>query len=154
MATQYAICTGPITLVSAVAKTCIELPTSATAGLTIIGMELSWSATNAIGCVVEWMTYTTTGTGGTVITPIKYGTGQGVAANTGTIKINAAEPTTPVSGGLPSWVIPLPGMYSVLYPAGREFFRPASTNTSLRLTQPTVQVAPGNTVRINVYFEQ
>ncbi len=149
MATQYSVSTGSIALVAATAKTCIELPTSATAGLTVIGLELSFSHTAASSCVVEWGTYTTTGTG-TTATPLKYGTGQGVAANTGTVKVaDTVEPAGFASATLPSWVIPLPGMYSVLYPSGREFFQPASINRCLRLNA----VAAGN-VRINLYFEQ
>jgi hypothetical protein len=149
VATQYSVSTGSIALVAATAKTCIEIPTSSTAGITIIGLELSFSHTSASSCVVEWGTFVTTGTG-TTVTPLKYGTGQGVAANVGTVKIaDSAEVTTFAAATLPSWVIPLPGMYSVLYPAGREFFQPASINRCLRLTA----VAAGN-VRINLYFEQ
>ncbi len=148
MATQYSVSTGSVALVAATAKTCIELPSTSSAGITIIGMELSFSHTAAGSCVVEWGTYTTTGTG-TTVTPLKYGTGQGVSANVGTVKVaNSAEPSSFTAGTLPSWIIPLPGMYSVLYPAGREFFRPASTNSALRLTS----VGAGN-VRINLYFE-
>lgn len=149
MATQYSVSTGSISLVAATAKTCIELPTSATAGLTVIGLELSFSHTAASSCVVEWGTFVTTGTA-TTVTPLKYGTGQGVAANTGTVKIaNTVEPSTFSAATLPSWIIPLPGMYSVLYPMGREMFQPASINRCLRLTA----VAAGS-VRINLYFEQ
>ena len=148
MATQYSVSTGSVALVAATAKTCIEFPTGATVGATVIGLELSFSHTAAGSCVVEWGTYTTTGTG-TTVTPLKYGTGQGVAAPVGTVKVaNSAEPSGFAAGTLPSWVIPLPGMYSVLYPAGREFFQPASTNRCLRLTS----VGAGN-VRINRYFE-
>ncbi len=148
MATQYSVSTGAIALVAATAKTCIELPSSSTQGLTIIGLELSFSHTAASSCTVEWGTYTTTGTG-TSVTPLKYGTGQGVAANVGTVKIaNTVEPSGFSAATLPSWIIPLPGMYSVLYPAGREFFQPASVNRCLRLTA----VGAGN-VRINLYFE-
>lgn len=149
MATQYSVSTGSIALVAATAKTVIELPSSASAGITIIGIEFSFSHTTASSCVAEWGTFATTGTG-TTVTPLKYGTGQGVAANVGTVKIaNTVEPATFLSATLPSWIIPLPGMYSVLYPSGRELFQPASVNRCLRLTA----VAAGN-VRINLYFEQ
>jgi hypothetical protein len=149
MATQYSVSTGSIALVAATAKTCIELPSNSTAGITIIGVEFSFSHTAAGSCVAEWGTFATTGTG-TTVTPLKYGTGQGVAAIVGTVKIaNTVEPATFAAATLPSWVIPLPGMYSVLYPAGRELFQPASINRCLRLTS----VGAGN-VRINLYFEQ
>lgn len=149
MATQYAVCTGSIPLTATVRRTAIELPSSATMGITIIGLELSFSHTTAGSVVVEWGTYATTGTA-TTVTPLKYGTGQGVAAITGTVKVNnTVEPATPVYGTLPNWVIPLPGMYSVLYPGGREFFQPASVNRMLSLTS----VLAGN-ARVNLYFEQ
>jgi hypothetical protein len=149
MATQYSVSTGSVALVAATAKTCIEFPSNATMGVTIIGLELSFSHTSAGSVVVEWGTFTTTGTG-TSVTPLKYGTGQGVAAVVGTVKVaNTVEPAGFAAGTLPSWVIPVPGMYSVLYPAGREFFQPASTNRCLRLNA----TGAGN-VRINLYFEQ
>lgn len=149
MATQYSISTGSIALVAATAKTCIEMPSSATMGITVIGIEFSFSHTAASSCVAEWGTFATTGTG-TTVTPLKYGTGQGVAMIAGTVKVaNTVEPGTFSAASLPSWVIPLPGMYSILYPAGREFFQPASVNRCLRLTA----VGAGN-VRINLYVEQ
>ncbi len=149
MARQYLVTTGSVALVAATAKTVIELPTSSTASLVVIGIEMSFSMTAAGSCVAEWGTFATTGTG-TSQTPLKYGSDQGVAANVGTVKVaNSAEPGTFSAAGLPSWVIPLPGIYSVLYPAGREFFQPASVNRCLRLNS----VGAGN-VRVNLYFEQ
>lgn len=149
MATQYSISTGQIALVAATAKTCIEMPSSSSAGITVIGLEVSFSHTAASSCTVEWGTFTTTGTG-TTVTPLKYGTGQGVAMNVGTVKIaNTVEPAGFSAATLPSWIIPLPGMYSVLLPSSREFFQPASVNRCLRLTA----VGAGN-VRINLYVEQ
>ena len=149
MATQYAVCTGTLALTAGIKKTAIEIPSNSTMGITIIGLELSFSHTAAGSVQVEWGTYASSGTA-TTVTPLKYGTGQGVAAVVGTVKvINTIEPTTPVYGTLPSWVIPLPGMYSVLYPAGREFFQPASVLRMLSLTS----VLAGN-ARVNLYFEQ
>jgi len=148
MATQYSINTQSITLVAATAKTCIEIPSSASAGFVVVGLEMSCSVTAAGSIVVEWGTYTTTGTG-TTVTPQKYGTDQGVAANLGTVKINdTVEPSGFAAGTLPSWVIPLPGMYSILYPSGREFFQPVSTNRALRCTSTLA----GN-VRLNLVVE-
>lgn len=148
MATQYLITTGTVALTTT-AKTCLELPSSATAGITVVGLEFTFSQTVASSCTTEWGTFTTTGTG-TTVTPEKWGTGQGVAANTGTVKVNnSAEPTGFASAGLPSWIIPIPGMYSALLPPGREFFQPASTNRCLRLA-----LASGTSnVRIDLYFE-
>jgi hypothetical protein len=151
MATQYSVSTGTVGLVAATPKTCIELPTSATAALTVIGVEYSFDATPPGSVVAEWMTFVTTGTG-TTVTPLKCGTGQGAAANVGTVKINdSAEPGTLAAGTLPSWVIPVPGMYSILFPTGREFFQPDTVNRCLRLTSTvtgTIQV------RIDLFFEQ
>ena len=147
MATQYSV-TSVITLVANTAKTALELPASATAGITIVGFEVMSAATAAGSLTVEWGTYTTTGTG-TTYTPGKWGTGQGVAANTGTIKVNhTVEPAGFAVGSNPVWLIPLPGMYSVLYPFGREPFIPASTLRAIRLTG-TQAVAH----RVTVVFE-
>lgn len=149
MATQYSVSTGAITLVAATAKCCIEIPTSATAGLTVVALEVMFTATAAGSCVVEWGTFSTTGTG-TTVTPLKHGTGQGAAANVGTVKINnSAAPSGFAAGGLPSWVVPLPGMYAFSLPLGRELFQPASINRCIRLTSTLA----GST-RLDLYFEQ
>jgi hypothetical protein len=154
MATQYSISTGAMTYVATTAKTAIELQSSATAGITIIGMELCFGMAAASSALVEWGTYTATSTG-TAVTPLKYGTGQGVAMNVAVCKVNCTvEPTVFTVGTLPTWRIPLPGMYSILYPLGREFFQPASVNRALRITMAAVGTAPGNEVRVNLYVEQ
>jgi hypothetical protein len=154
MATQYSISTGAMTYVATTAKTAIEIPSSATAGITVIGMELCFGMAAASSALVEWGTWATTGTG-TTVTPLKYGTGQGVALNAGTVKVNnTVEPASFTVGTLPTWRIPLPGMYSILYPLGREFFQPASVNRALRITMAAVGTAPGNEVRVNLYVEQ
>jgi hypothetical protein len=134
VATQYSVATGSIALVAATAKTVIEIPTGSTAPFQIIGLEISFSATAAGSCVAEWGTYATTGTG-TTVTPAKYGMDQGPSAILGTVKIaNTVEPTTFTRGTNTSILIPLPGMYSILYPYGREPYRPLSTLSALRLT--------------------
>lgn len=149
MATQFVVATGSIALVAATAKTCIEIPTGATAPLTVIGLELSYSAAAAGSCVVEWGTYATTGTG-TTVTAQKYGADQGVAANLGTVKIaDTVEPSTFARGTLPSWVIPLPGMYSILFPQGREMYQPPSILRAIRLTSTLAC-----NVHVNLYIEQ
>ena len=149
MATQYVVPTGPITLVAATIKGCIEFPTSATAGATIIGVDFTFSASSLGSAVVEWGTYTTTGTG-TTVTPAKLGTGQGVAANVGTVKVNhSAAPAGFAAAGLPSWVIPLPGMYSMAFPLGREMFQPASILRTIRCTSTVACTA-----RFDLFFEQ
>lgn len=148
MATQYSISSGSVTLVAATAKTVIEIPSSATAGFVVIAFEVTSAATAAGTLVVEWGTFTTTGTG-TTFTPLKYGTDQGVVANLGTVKVaNSVEPTGFAAGSLPNWVIPLPGMYSILYPAGRELFQPVSTNRCIR-----VNSSLASPVRVNLVIE-
>jgi hypothetical protein len=149
MATQYSISTGTIALVAATAKTCIEIPSGSTAPLTVIALELSFSHTAASSVVVEWGTFTTTGTG-TTVTAFKYGMDQGPVAIVGTVKIaDTVEPAGFARGTLPSWVFPLPGMYSAFHPYAREMYQPVSTNRALRLTA----VGAGN-VHINLVFEQ
>jgi hypothetical protein len=153
VATQYSISTGAMTY-STTAKTAIELPASATAGITVIGMELCFGMTAASSALVEWGTYTTTGTG-TNVTPLKYGTGQGVVLNSGQVKVNlTAEAAGWAVGTLPTWRIPLPGMYSILYPLGREFFQPASVLRALRITCAAVGTGVAAEVRVNLYLEQ
>jgi hypothetical protein len=148
VATQYSISSGSVTLVAATAKTVIEIPSSASSGFTVVALEVTSAATAAGTLVVEWGTYTTTGTG-TTFTPLKYGTDQGVVANLGTVKVaDSVEPSGFAAGTLPNWVIPLPGMYSILYPAGREFFQPISTLRCIRVTSSIA--AP---VRCNLVIE-
>lgn len=149
MAMQFVIATQSIALTAAANKTCIEVPTGSTMDFDMIGLELSFSATSAGSCVVEWGTFTTTGTG-TTVTAAKYGKNQGPAAILGTVKIaDTVEPSGFAAAGLPSWVLPLPGMYSVLLPYARELYQPISINRCLRL-QSTVAC----NVRINLYIEQ
>lgn len=149
MAGQFAVHTQQMTLVAATAKTLIELPTNASASLILVGLELGSAASAAGSIVLEWGTYTTTGTG-TTVTPAKVGANQGPAANVGTVKINnTAEPAGFAIGTGWSITIPLPGMYSVLYPAGREPYQPISTNRAFRVTSTLA-----SPVRLNVIFEQ
>jgi hypothetical protein len=148
MATQYTVPTGAVSLVAATAKVVLELPSAATIGLVVIGIDVTLSATAIGTCVVEWMSYATTGTG-TTVTPSKLGIDQGPAAITGTVKINhTVAPGTLAAGTLPSWVLPLPGMYSIASPVGREFFWPASTLRCLRLTSSLACNA-----YVDVFFE-
>lgn len=134
MAAQFVVATGAVALVAATPKTLIEIPTGAGQDFTVFGLEISFSAAAAGSCVVEWGTYATTGAG-TTVTAAKYGTNQTVAAALGTVKIaDTGEPTTFARGSLHGWIIPLPGMYSAFLPQPREFYRPASTLTALRLT--------------------
>lgn len=148
MASQYTVPTGTVALVAATAKVVVELPSASTIGLTIIGLDITLSATAIGTCTMEWMTYATTGTG-TTVTPSKMGTDQGPAALTGTVKVNhTAAPGTLAAGGLPNWILPLPGMYSMAYPLGREFYWPVSTLRCLRLTSTLACNA-----NVDVFFE-
>lgn len=149
MASQFSISTHSITMVANTAKTVMEIETGATMPIQIIGLEVMSAATAAGSLVVEWMTFVTTGTG-TTVTPQKFGTDQSVAAIMGTCKINnTVEPGTLAVGTLPTFVIPLPGMYSILYPYGREFYQPISTKRCLRLTSTIA-----SPTRTTVVFEQ
>lgn len=149
MASQYSISTNSTTMVAATAKTVIEIPTGSTMPIQIIGLEIMSGATAAGTLIAEWMTYVTTGTG-TTVTPQKFGIDQSVAAIMGTCKINdTVEPGTLAVGTLPTWIIPLPGMYSILYPYGREFYQPISVNRCLRLTSSLA-----SPTRTTIVFEQ
>jgi hypothetical protein len=149
MANQYNISTGSMTVVANTAKTIIEIPTSASSPLLIIGLEIMSAATAAGSLVVEYGTYTTTGTG-TTVTPNRLGIDQSVAAVLGTVKIiDTVEPAGFAVGTLPSWTIPLPGMYSILYPYGREIYQPISTLRAFRVTSTLA-----SPVRMNLVIEQ
>jgi hypothetical protein len=149
MATQYAINAIQPTMVANTAKTILEIPSSATAGFLVVAMEVMSAVTTPAGTlIIEWMTYTTGGTA-TAFTPLKYGSDQGVVANLGAVKVaHSAEPTGLAAGTLPSWVVPLPGMYSIVYPSGREFFQPISTLRAIRLTSSVAAA-----VRLNLVIE-
>lgn len=146
MANQFHLSTGATTMVANTAKTVIEMPTGSTMDMLVIGAEFSSMATAAGTLIVEFCTFATTGTG-TTATPARWGLGP-VAAIMGTCKINdTVEPATvtPVY----SLVIPLPGMYSVREPYGREFYQPVSTNRCIRLTSSLA-----SPTRTNIVFEQ
>jgi hypothetical protein len=148
MANQFVVATGSVTLVAATAKTCIEFPTSATTPVIVTALEVMSASTSAGTLILEWGTFTTTGTG-TTVTPQKWGADQSIAAIVGTVKIaDSVEPTGFAVGTLPNYVIPLPGMYSVIYPFGREMYQPISTLRALRVTSSIASPC-----RINLYFE-
>lgn len=149
MATQYCVSTQSVALTAATNKTIIEIPTGSTAPITIIGLECGFSATAAGSVVIEWGTYTTTGTG-TTVTPFKYGMDQGPSAILGTVKINdTVEPSGFAAGTLPSILVPLPGMYSILYPYAREMYQPLSILRCIRVNSTLAC-----NIRLNLYFEQ
>lgn len=148
MANQFVISTGSVTTVAATAKTCIEIPSTATSPFIVFCLEVMSASTSAGTVVLEWGTYTTTGTG-TTVTPQKWGADQSIAALVGTVKIaDSIEPTGFATGTLPNYVIPLPGMYSIIYPFGREMYQPISVNRALRVTSSIA-----SPVRINLYIE-
>lgn len=149
MAVQYTVPTGTVALTAATARVVMELPTGSSMGLSMIGLDITLSATAVGTCIAEWMTYATTGTA-TTVTPSKLGVDQGPAAMVGTVKVNhTVAPGTLAAGGLPNWILPLPGMYSIAAPLGREFYWPLSTLRCLRLTSTLTCNA-----NVDVFFEQ
>jgi hypothetical protein len=146
VATQYVISTGSVTPTASTNKSLIELPTSSTMPLVAYKMEVTSGATAAGSLTLQWCSWVTTGTG-TTITPLKWGVDQSVAMIGGTVKINdTVEPGTVVV--LTTLLIPLPGMYSIIDPFGRETYQPISTNRCLRVN------GPASPVCINLYVEQ
>jgi hypothetical protein len=146
---QYSVSTGTTTLTAPTGRVLVELPTGASMGLTVVGLEVFLSAASAGSCQVEWCTFVTTGVG-TTVTANKFGTNQGPAAVMGTIKVNDTTlPGTIAASGLPSWVLPLPGSYSMLQPLYREMWQPVSTLRCIRVTSTVTCEC-----RINVMFEQ
>lgn len=150
MAAQFIVNTGSIALTAAANKTILELPTGASFWALIYAVELSFSATAAGSCTATWGTFTTTGTG-TTVTAGKVGVDRSLAAIMGTVKIaDTVEPSGfAASVDMPSIVIPLPGMYSIIYPQGRELYRPISANTCLRVNSTLAC-----NVFLTVLFEQ
>jgi hypothetical protein len=147
VANQYVVSTGSVTLVAATAKTCLEFPTSATTPVVITCLEVMSAAVAAGTLTVEWGTYTVSGTG-TTVTAAKWGSDQSIAAIMGTLKVaNTVEPTS-FAAIMPNFVIPLPGMYSIVYPFGREMYQPISTLRALRVNSTLA-----SPVRVNLYFE-
>ena len=148
MSKQYVISTGSVVLAANTAKVVMEVPTS-TQSYQVIGLEVMSAATAAGSLVLEWGTYTTTGTG-TTVTPAFWGTDQSAAAVLGTVKVNLSVASAGFAvGALPNWVIPLPGMYSILYPYGREMYQPISTLRALRVTSTLASPC-----RVNLVIEQ
>lgn len=147
MALQYVISTGSVAMVLGTAKTLIEAPSSSTVPYLVYKMEISCAISSGANLIITWNNYTVSGTG-TTVTPLKWGVDQSVAAIMGTVKVaNSAE-----AGAwtvLTTLLIPLPGMYSIIDPFGRETYVPISTLRSLR---GTASVA-GN-VAVNLYVEQ
>lgn len=148
MALQYLIPTGAITMVANTIKTAIECPASAVAPYVVYKMEVSSQATVAGFITISWWTYGTTGTG-TTVTPQKWGVDQSVAAIMGTVKVaDSVEPTGTLTL-LSTLYLPLPGMYSIVDPFGREGYVPPSQLRCLRLTSSVASPAA-----VNLYIEQ
>src|SRR6185437_2570511 len=144
MALQYCIGTGSVSLTAATAKTLIEIPTGASMPFVVYCMEITSGATSAGALTLTWGTYATTGTG-TTVTPQKIGPDQSLAATLGTVKIaDTVEPASFTVGQLPTYLLPLPGMYSILYPFGREIYQPISTLRALRATSTITTTAALN----------
>ena len=148
MALQYVISTGSVSLLVTTIKTVIECPSSSTVPFVVYALEVSSNATTAAVITFSWWSFTTTGTG-TTVTPLKWGVDQSVAAITGTIKVaNSGEPTGTLTQ-LTTLFIPLPGMYSIIYPFGRETYVPVSTLRCLRAT-----ASAATSIAVNMYIEQ
>lgn len=149
MALQYLISSGSITLVGGAIKTVIECPAASTVPFVVYAMEITCSLSSGSSLTMSWWSYTVAGTGGTTVTPLKWGVDQSVAAITGTIKVgDTGEPSGTLTQ-LSTLLIPLPGMYSIIYPFGRETYIPVS---SLRCLRATGVVAM--TIAVNLYIEQ
>lgn len=146
MAKEFVLPSGSITLVAATAKVVLEVP-SAGESFTVVGLEVMSAATAAGSLVVEWGTYTTTGTG-TTITATPWGVDQSSVAVLGTVKKDlTTAPAGFAVGTLPNWVIPLPGMYSSWYPY--PMYQPPNTLRALRVTSTLASPC-----RLNLYIAQ
>lgn len=148
MALQYVISTGSVSLSATTIKTVIECPSSSTVPFVVYSMEIGTNLQAAGTLTFSWWSFTTTGTG-TTVTPLKWGVDQSVAAITGTIKVaDTVEPSGTLTQ-LTTLLIALPGVYSIIYPFGRETYVPVSTLRCLRAT-----ASSACSVSVNMYIEQ
>jgi hypothetical protein len=127
-----------VALTAATAKTILELPTGSTLDLDIDEVFIGFDTTTAGNAVIEWGTFTTTGTG-TALTPQPYGENRVASLLSGAKIADTVEPTGFSQGTLggtirPSIFLPLPGYYAWQAALEQELYVPASTNYALRLT--------------------
>lgn len=136
---QYYIAWNSVTLTTATAKTILELPSPANCSPQIEELVIGSDASTAGSLIIEWGTFTTTGTG-TAATPQKWRGDRTIDSAISAAKVADTVEPTGFSGGTlgaalyPNLVIPLPMWYAFQWPLDHEFALPESTNFGIRLT--------------------
>jgi hypothetical protein len=128
-------------LAATVPKTIVELPSTAGGDLELVELVIGCDASTAGNLKVEFGTFTTTGTGTAVSSPLIYAsTDRGVASSVTAAKISdTVEPsgfTTVFSGNTlwPILLVPLPCYVPLQFPLDEGLCIPHSTNFAIRLT--------------------
>lgn len=144
---KFYIAWNSVALAAATAKTVLELPSPANIELELAELFVGCDVSVAGSLVMEFGTFTTTGTG-TAATPQKYTSPGGPidSAVTAAKVADTVEPTGFTQGTLggalyPATVVPLPGFVQIQWPLEEGFSVPESTNFGVRLTSS----AAGNT---------
>jgi hypothetical protein len=131
-----------VSLTAATAKTIIELPSPANIELELaeLFVGFDYASTTPGACVIEFGTFTTTGTG-TAATPQKYTSPGGpIDSAVSAAKVaDTVEPTSFTQGTLggtcyPAITVPLPGYFQVQWPLEEGLCVPESANFAVRLT--------------------
>lgn len=139
MANKYWISWDSTALVAATAKTIIELPTPANTMIDLKELMLSFDATSAGSCNVEFGTFSSSGTG-TAATPQKWAGNPNVDSAISAAEIKSTVEPTGFSAGTagallyPGYFVPLPGMAFLQWPLAEEFQVVESINFEVRLT--------------------
>jgi hypothetical protein len=140
---KYYVAWDSTALVSATAKTIIELPTVANIEADICELYLGCDASSAGNLKIEFGKFTTTGTGTAVsaaTVQLMSGGDPGLDTALSAIKIkDTVEPTgfsnTADTNALyPSLLVPLPMYVPFQWPLNEGFTIPESTNFAIRLT--------------------
>lgn len=137
MAQLYSVTSGvTATAAAATVKVAIQLATPSTQSMVLVGLDVSCTGAASAGTwLVELCHETGASSGGSTYTPNKYGVDQSKAALT-TARINdttdGASPTI-----LQAWEVSNAGVFSYLWPLGRELFTTVSSWLAIRVTVPS-----------------
>ena len=147
MTTQFVVPSGSTALAAATAKTVLVGTTTANVPCEWIAVDIMFDGTTstAVPVLVEFCTYTGSGTG-SAVTPGRLGQAVGTAATTWKNAVTV-EPTSPTVL-FAWWVPPTSGLW-YQWPLGRELFHNVSANQGIRLTAPAVV-----NCRVNITIEE
>jgi hypothetical protein len=142
VSTSYYIPWNSVALSAATAKTIVELPTPANVAIVLEELLVGCDVSSAGNLVVEFGTFTTTGTG-TAISAAnipKWRGDRSIDCGITAAKIADTVEPSGFSGGtlgstlLPNLVTPTPALPFFQWPMDEQFSVPESTNFAIRLT--------------------